>query len=241
MNKNEITEAMSDAMVWNTLTPSQKNNVVDSAIARAYNMKGQAAIKSGEVYYFTRDGLLEVINKRYPKMTVSELNLAIDCGTRGEFGKDTFVNLANLEIWLKAYHNDPERLKAYEERYKEAQVDKSEPTEAEKNEAMYQERMKSLFEYFCQTGDIYGKDPRAIHLPQFGEVLYNMMQERGHAVSFAEESLEWMKDEAEQQFRNYMATVRFKLDGTQVDMFYKCILLRENLRYRKQEREKENK
>ena len=116
MNKNEITEAMSDAMVWNTLTPNQKNNVVDSAIARAYNMKGQAAIKSGEVYYFTRDGLLETIDKRYPKMTVSELNLAIDCGTRGEFGKDTFVNLANIEIWLKAYHNDPERLKAYEAR-----------------------------------------------------------------------------------------------------------------------------
>ena len=58
MNKNEINEAMSDAMVWNTLTPSQKNNVVDSAIARAYNMKGQAAIKSGEVYYFPRDGAL---------------------------------------------------------------------------------------------------------------------------------------------------------------------------------------
>ena len=237
MNKQEIIEAMSDAMVWNTLPPSQKTNVVESAIARAYNMKGQTALKSGEVYYFTRDGLLELIDKRYPKLTVSELNMVIDCGTRGELSKDTFVNLANIEIWLKAYHNDPERLKAYEERYKETQVDTSEPTEAEKNEAMYQQRMKELYEYFCETGDIYGKDPRAIHMPQFGEVLYNMMQERGHAVTFAAESLEWMKDEAEQQYHDYMAHVRFKLDNTEVDMFYKCILLRENLRYRKQQRE----
>lgn len=237
MNKNEINEAMSDAMVWNTLTPNQKNNVVDSAISRAYNMKGQAAIKSGEVYYFTRDGLLETIDKRYPKMTVSELNLAIDCGTRGEFGKDTFVNLANIEIWLKAYHNDPERLKAYEERYKESQKDNDEPTEEEKNEAMYQERMKSLYEYVCEKGEIFGNDPRAIHCPQFGEVLYDMMKERGHAVTFAAESLEWMKDEAQQEYEHYMATARFKLDGTEVDMFYKCILLRENLKYRKQQRE----
>lgn len=239
MNKTEILEAMSDGMVWETLTSSQKSDIVESVIARAYNMKGQMATKSGEVYYFTREGLLDTINKRYPRITVSELNLAIDAGTRGEFGKDTFVNLANIEIWLKAYYHDVERLKVYEEKYHEAKTDTSKPTEAEKNEAMYQKRMKELYDYFCETGDVYGDDPRAIHLPQFGEVLYNMMQEHGHTVTFTAESLEWIKDEAEQQYHDYMTRVSFKLDDTNVDMFYKCILLRENLRYRKQQRENE--
>lgn len=82
MDRNDIIEAMSDSAVWANLDPGTKGHVVESAIARAYNMKGQMATKSGEVYYFTRDGLLDLINKRYPRITVSELNLVIDCGTR---------------------------------------------------------------------------------------------------------------------------------------------------------------
>ena len=242
MDRNEIIEAMSDSLVWSSLPPSQKTSVVEGVIARAYNMKGQMATKSGEVYYFTRDGLAELLDKRYPRITVSELNLVIDCGTRGEFSKDTFVNLANIEIWLKGYHNDPDRLKVYEENYKESQHDPSEPTEAEKNEAMYNKRMKERDDYFCETGEVMQDlkaeyDPRAIHLPQFGEVLYDMMQQHGHAVTFTPESLAWIKDEAVQQYERYMASVRFPVDSTDVDMFYKCILLRENLRYRKQQRE----
>lgn len=244
MDRNDIVEAMSDTMVWRTLDPGKKGQVIESAIARAYNMKGQTAIKSGEVYYFTREQLYNVLDKRYSHLTASELNLVIDCGTRGEFGKDTFVNLANIEQWLKAYHNDPDRLKVYEERYKEANQREDTMTEEEKNNAMYDKRMKEVFAYFCETGDIFqaegGNDPRAINTPEFGEVLYKLMEQKGHAVKFTPESYDTMKAQAEEMLKDYRATVRFRVSDGDADMFYNCILLRENFRYQKTKREQTN-
>lgn len=245
MDRYDIKEAMTDPMVWETLNPGEKGHVIESAIARAYNMKGQTAIKSGEVYYFTKEQLYNILDKRYSHLTASELNLVIDCGTRGEFGKDTFVNLANIEIWLRAYHNDPDRLKVYEERYKEANQREDKLTEEEKNDAMYDKRMKEVFAYFCETGQVLqditaAYDPRAIHTPEFGEVLYKLMEQKCHAVKFTPESYDTMKAQAEEMLKDYRATVRFRVSDGDVDMFYNCILLRENFRYQKTMREQTN-
>lgn len=236
---------MGDGMVWKTLDNGTKGHVIESAIARAYNMKGQTAIRSGEVYYFTKDQLYNILDKRYPNITASELYLVMDCGTRGEFGKDTFVNLANIEIWLRAYHSDPDRLKVYEERYAEANRRDDNMTEEDKNNAMYDQRMKELFAYFCETGDIFqirgaAYDPRAIQTPEFGEVLYKLMERKGHAVAFTPESYDTIRAQAEEMLKDFRATVRFRVSDGGVDMFYNCILLRENFRYQKTKREKTN-
>ena len=40
--------------------------------------------------------------------------------------------------------------------------------------------------------------------------------------------------------KDYRATVRFRVSDGDVDMFYNCILLRENFRYQKTKREQTN-
>jgi len=238
MNRDSIRKALTFPR-WESLSGSGKADVAKIVISRAYHMKGQAASTTGEVYYFTQEELIKYLDNYYPTITTAELELAVDGGVRGEMGtKDTFVNLANIQIWIRAYYNSTERANVVDDLYKDK--DAGEKVNArELNEQMYNKRIKEVYEWFCESGDIFATDdPRGVHCPAFGAVLYEEMERHGHHVIFSKESEPYLQEQAKELLETYCDKYQLKFAVANKDSYYKCILLRENFRYRKESREK---
>lgn len=237
MNKQEIQEAMADNATWQNLPYKDRQSAAEMIVGRAYNMKGMMNVNSGEVYHFTVNNLIEHLNKKYPTITVAELTMVVDAGTRGELTtKDTFVNLANIELWLKAYWNCPERLKIVDELFEGSKPVEDETTAKMKDMEMYNTRMKEIYAVYCETGDIFSADPRGVHCAAFAEVLYNMMEQLGQNVTFTPESDGYFRQEAEQLFMDSMKGKTLKVDPSTKESYYKAVLLRENMRYQHDQR-----
>lgn len=238
MNRDSIRKALT-ATKWESLSGSGKADVAKIVISRAYHMKGQAASTSGEVYYFTQEELIKYLDNYYPTITTAELELAVDGGVRGEMGtKDTFVNLANIQIWIRTYYNSIDRANAIDEVF--SKKDTGEKVNlSELNEEMYNKRIKEVYEWYCESGDIFSTtDLRGVHCPAFGEILYNEMERHGHHVVFTKESETYLQEQTTDLMKSFCETYKLKFAVAYRDSYYKCILLRENFRYRKESREK---
>jgi len=79
---------------------------IDTAVKRCYTLAGRKW--SDEMMCNSKLELKNYLS-RYPDMTTGEVALALAMGVRGELEKDTYLNIANMQMWLKTYHDSTSR------------------------------------------------------------------------------------------------------------------------------------
>lgn len=186
-----------------------------------------------DTMYKAKEEIADYVMKRYMDLTLGEIGMALDMGARGELGnKDTFANIANMESWIRTYAECQQRADLLDEIRQEqkAKAQLPEPTDEERNEAMYRQRIPELMAYYREHGDIMvparEQDARGIHTPAFGAVLYDMMVEHGDAHTPGDGVMEVLVMQAAERRKEYFAHARFRVGEDSIETFVKCQLLK---------------
>ena len=226
---------MRQAPVIGTLSHGQVLEGVGRAIEHCYILRSMPV--TTDTMCKAKEEITDYILKRYDTMTLGELSMCLDMGARGELGnKDQWANIANMESWIRIYYECEQRNELLNEAMlaHRSKALLAEPTDEEKNEAMYTKRLPEILEYFRETGDVMvpptSGDLRGVHEPMFGAVLYDMMAKRGEAVALAPDTMTWLQAEAREMMDEYRSRVRFRVSYDDVDIFLKCLMLRETMR-----------
>lgn len=165
----------------------------------AMRLKGQSGMDEAMAMTICRK-VTEVILRDYPSLTDKEFELILEAGVSGEFGKETWVNGANILLWIKTYTRDNSRRNALAELDKPE--DKSRKSKAEideLNKRAVEGKIATASAYYKAKGTIFGDDPAAFHLPQFAAVCYDYLRERGDISEPTPEQIAEADDYAEEK------------------------------------------
>ena len=233
IDKDELMQVRK-APLLKTFTDGELEQYIKSIVKHVMVLRCQPQ-NIDDVHVMTNELCKFLKKHRYGQMTLGEVSMALEMGARGELdNRETYASIANMESWLRKFSECQTRIDIIDEMRAAEKVQLPEPTDEEKNNAMYAQRLPEVYAYFCETGDVFAtSDPRGIHEPMLGAVLYDHLVETGMAMSFPQSTLDWLADEAVDMMREYRSKARFIVHDDSEETFYKCLLLRENMRQRK--------
>ena len=201
MNEQAIRDAIETGERFDSFgTESRVEDVVRWKITDAMKLKGQSGADEGMMKATSRK-VTEVIIRDYPTLTDKELDIILEAGVSGEFGKDTWVNGAAVLNWLRQYYKDTLRINVIDE-HNDIAKKKRMPSAseiAERNREAYQNAYYNALEYYRENGTIFyvskivdGKevdDVRAFHIPHWAALVYDEYHRNGVIKEPSEEDL----------------------------------------------------
>lgn len=145
----------------------------------AMRLKGQSGMDESMAQTICRK-VTEFLLRDYPSLTDKEFELILEGGMTGDFGKETWVNGANIMMWVKSYAHDNARRNAVCQLDKPAEKkSKSKAEIDELNKQAVEGKVASAMQYYKYNGTIFGSEASAFHLPQFAAICYDYLRERG--------------------------------------------------------------
>ena len=197
MNEGAIRDAITKGNRADSFkSVGELESVIRWIASDALKFRGQTM--SDDVLKACAKKLAEVILRDYPSLTDKEVELIMEAGVSGEFGKDTWVSGASMLQWLRAYSRNVTHLAVIDEQTEKMQK-KFGKTKAEidkLNQQSINAKVHSAFEYYKESGSIFGDDPRAFHIPQMAAIVYEHYRRSGQIPEPSQEILEKANDYA---------------------------------------------
>jgi hypothetical protein len=137
------------------------------------------------------------LKKRYKNMTLSEVDYALNCGVRGDYGEYYGINVVSINKWLKTYYNSDERREA------QRSIISSRMALPQKTELTEDEKRKITIKA-CAEAWALAKSGK--YVKDRGNPVYNFLDEKGEIQFTSEEKQVFMqraKTELEAEARKY--------------------------------------
>lgn len=181
MNESAIREAINGGQRIDSYdSVSQLRTMLHWKICDAMKLRGQSGVDNGMIDTMEKK-IADVLIRDYPSLTDKEVELMLEAGISGELGKETWVSGASMLQWLRAYNRHVSRLAIIDEQTEETKK-KHRMTKAEVdelNKKAFENAVHFAFDYYRESGKIFGPDDRAFHLPQWASMVYEHYRESG--------------------------------------------------------------
>lgn len=197
MNENAIRQAREQGSLISSYTDvSQLEKVVRWKVVEAQRLRSQQVDENTMQSICKKTA--QVLMRDYPNLTDDELDLVLEGGISGKFGKETWVSGASILQWLNHYHNNPVRI-----RLVEAQNEVSKPVTRlskeeidRRNQIAFAEGYEKGKECYKKNGTIYHKEGFAI--PQWPSIIYQEFRNRGVIAKPTQEQMEYAEEKAKE-------------------------------------------
>lgn len=144
METKEIIAAILEGRLISRIEPPELTAKLLHLINKIHANCGAAI--DGQMINLTLNDLVKIIHKEYPTFTFSEIEIAFQNGWQNVYGEFYGLNNKTYLGWVKSYSESKSRLEAKKavQNAKNAQHIKPEPTEAEKEQMIF-EALKLIF------------------------------------------------------------------------------------------------
>lgn len=176
-DKDGFVEAYLSGVPHENLTEERQRQNIYINLLHTYMLKGYSYNSAGvdDIAF----ELNKFVSKKHGYLHDAEIKLAWEMGARGEFGKDTYPSIANLQSWLNAFASSPERMKAINAYRQEEIAQQTQDEEVadrirakQRNEEFYAEAPRRLYENYIQTGEL------GISIPHIGTLIYDYLADK---------------------------------------------------------------
>lgn len=181
MDKNEIMEARK-GVEWRRLQPYEKENAVVNAMNTARMLKDMGEMNASQKAFVTTE-LIPFMDRHCPSLTDEEVELALKYGVRMELGnRDSYVNAANAEQWLKAYAQSTMRADCIEGVRQGSRTPSQNDIDKLNGKAM-EDGVHEAYAWYRQSGGYILNDTHTdggIRLPHLASLIYQWHRSMGH-------------------------------------------------------------
>lgn len=176
-SRDEFVEAYLAGVPHENLTEERQRQNIYINILHTYMLKGYSYNSTGvdDIAF----ELNKFVSKKHGYLHDAEIKLAWEMGVRGEFGKDTYPSIANLQSWLNAFASSPERMKAINTYRQEEIAQQAQDEEVadrirakQKNEEFFTEAPRRLYDNFIATGEL------GINIPHIATLIYEYLDDK---------------------------------------------------------------
>jgi len=176
--------------VISKLPVNKANEVVLSLITLCLQEAGVKDATDANVKVFLTQRTLEDCQKKFKQITVGELQIALNEGVRGAYGKYMGINVATINGWIKSFYDCETRKISlnYFNALLDTQKEKPEPTPEEK-EKIFQRACIEAYDDFKNKGV----------MPFTFRVIYKYLKEK-LKIEWTNEERQQIKDEATKNF-----------------------------------------
>lgn len=155
---------------------------VIAVVSRLYSIKGMGGDKesiSKEIAFAAHE-LEREIALKYPFMTMSEIQYALEAGVKGELDNEpTYLNVANYSKWLRLYRNSRERLEALQAvENGQHLAAPAQQIEAGTVESRNEATMPTAFEQMCEEVHMFGHIDKS-HFDGTCAAVYDWLRAQG--------------------------------------------------------------
>lgn len=207
IRKSDIIAAMRTA-AWGGLSPADREEAMESAVRHANLIRGTAAQQ--DTVRIQASELTQFVTQRYVHLHAGEIALALDSGTRGEYGnRDTFVTIASMQTWIRLYADSQTRREAVGDMLAEdsAQHALPGPDTTDLNRRFWTEYPQMLYRYAAEYGTIFhikGTGSGGVAVEHTAAIVYDMLDAQGKfdrisrdtVMAVQQDMEEWRKTEA---------------------------------------------
>ena len=221
-SKDEFVEAYLSGEPHENISELRQRQNIYVSVLHIYMLKGYGynSVNADSMI----DELNKFICKKHGYLHNEEIKLAWEMGVRGEFGKDTYPSISNLQSWLNTFATSQERMKAINAyRQEEIERESKDAEVADKirakrmNEEFFSEAPRRLYDNFIATGEL------GINIPHIATLIYEYLEDK------QVDDIPISDEEIEQESRKY------RLFTSQADIIACIKLKRLYENYRKQQ------
>lgn len=182
IRKQDMVEAMRTP-VWDSLSAADRAETMESAVRHANLIRGTAAQQ--DTVRIQAMELTQFATQRYGHLRTGEIALALDSGTRGEYGnRDTFVTIANMQTWIRLYADSQTRREAVGDILAEENAHRAlpAPDTDSRNRQFWTEYPQMLYRYAAEYGTIFhinGTGNGGVAVEHAAATVYDMLDAQG--------------------------------------------------------------